>query len=176
MKIYWHTHSLFIQRWNWKYKWSYKHNYCIECWKCDKPHKGLWFCTRCWDKKRDNDPKRKATKLKASQKWQKLNYTPVTERKKRVKIFDMKEYQKEWRQKNYEALQLKSKAYRMKQKGINVLKMIINWKEKLFPWEWLIEKPTVTWKKFKLYEEWKEEQRQFTVLRNYYTRWKENNF
>ena len=174
MKQYWHTKTLFIQRWNWKYKWAYKHNHCIECWKCDFKHKWNWLCTKCRDKKRDLDPKRKQIKKKAWLKYHEKNYKPVIERKKKLKVFDMKSYQKDWRQKNYEALQLKSKAYRMKKKGINVLKMIINWKEKLFPWEWLMEKPTVTWNKFKLYEERKEEQRQFTVLRNYYTKWKEN--
>ena len=76
-------------------------------------------------------------------------------------------------QKNYEALKLKDKAYRMKKKGINVLKMTINWKDKFFPWEWLMEKPTVTGNKFKQYEEWRVQQRQFTILKNYYTRWKD---
>lgn len=166
MKKYWHTWTLFIQAW--KYKWSYKHDYCVVCWKCDFKHKWNWLCTSCWDKKRDNNERRKEIKRKAGLKYHEQNYKPVIERKKRVKSFDAKKYRKEWYNKNIEALKLKAKAYRMMKKGIQCLKMIINWKEKYFPFEWLIEKPTTTWNKFKEYDQWKEQQRQFIILKKYY--------
>lgn len=167
MKKFWHTWTLFIQAW--KYKWSYKHDYCIECWKCDFKHKWNWLCTSCWEKKRDNTKRRKEVKRKAWLKRHQNNYQP-RERKKRESNFDKEKYKKEWYQKNHEAILLKAKADRMRKKWIQVLKMIINWKEKYFPWEWLLEKPITYINNFKKYEERKEQQRQFIILKNYYAR------
>jgi len=166
MKSYWHTWTLFIQAW--KYKWSFKFDNCVKCWTCNSKHKWRWLCIKCWDKEREKSPKRKEIKRKARIKYHKKTYTPVIERKKRVKTFDVKKYQKEWRLKNQEALKLKEKAYRMVKKGVQCLKMIINWQEKHFPFEWLIEKPTTTWNKFTEYEKRKQQQKEFDILKKYY--------
>ncbi len=104
MKAYWHTKTLFIQAG--KYKWSYKHDHCIEC-KCVKfKHKWRWLCTSCWEKERDKDPKRKEQKYKAGHKWHTIN-NPSKPReewkpmwtKKRLTPEQRKEYQREWARK-----------------------------------------------------------------------------
>lgn len=162
-KEYWHTKTLFIQAW--KYKWSYKFNYCIKCWTCNHKHKWNWLCTSCWDKERDKTNKRKEIKQKAWKKWHKTNYIPVIERKKRVKTFDAKTYKKEWRIKNKEALLLKAKAYRMVKKGINCMQININWKYKYLPFETLEEPKTTTSKN---YDNFKQNLKDFNILKKYY--------
>ena len=132
-KEFWHTKTLFIQAG--KYKWSYKFDHCKECGNCDHKHKGNWLCTRCHDKKRDNNYKRKLIKQKAWKKWHELNYKPVIEPKKKAKNFNLKEYQKQWRKENIDALLLKEKTIRMMKKWKSCLSIMINWKTRYLPFE-----------------------------------------
>lgn len=171
-KEYGHTWNLFIQRQNWKFKWAYKFEHCIKCWNCNHKHKWNWFCTACFDKERDKDKKRIETKRKAWLKWHKLNYKPVEVKKVIEKTFDREKYIKEWNLKNKEVLKLKWKAYRMRKKWLFCMQMIINWKTIYLPYSEMIEKPTTTWLNFKKYDEWKEQQRQFDLIKNYYKSFK----
>ena len=168
MKKYWHTKTLFIQRWNWKYKWSYKYDHCIECGKCDKKHKWKWLCTRCRDKKRDNNQKRKEQKYKAWLKYHQKNYNPVIEKKERIKTFDIKSYRKIRYNKNKELIKLKLKTQRMIKKWLSCMQMIIKWKIYFLPFTEMIEKPCITGNNFKLYNERKEQQKQFILIKSYY--------
>lgn len=174
-KKFWHTWTLFLQNGKY-YKWSYKYNHCIECGKCDFKHKWKWLCTSCFDKKRKENPKRKFNlkkqNLKHYFKSRVLLFLEKTERKKKQKTFNLEKYKKQWYKQwykeNQEALLLKAKAYRMKRKWIKCLEMIINWKTKYLPFTEIIEKPATTWLNFKKYDEWKEQQRQFDLLKKYY--------
>ena len=101
-KEYWHTKTLFIQ-W-WKYKWSYKHEHCTECKWVKFKHKGRWLCTSCWDKERANDPNRIETRLNASRKFSEKNRIPLELQKKKWNKWwwtpeDKKAYQKSWYEK-----------------------------------------------------------------------------
>ena len=103
MKAFWHTKTLFIQAW--KYKWSYKHDHCIKCLWVSFKHKGNWLCTSCWDKERTDNPLRKASRYKASMKFHNANYVriPRDQWKKmwpKPTGFDEVAYKKQWYQKN----------------------------------------------------------------------------
>lgn len=169
-KQFWHTKTLFKQNWTWKFKWSYKFDYCQSCLWVKFKHKGRWLCTACWDKERDKNKNRLETKRKAWLKWHKENYKPVEVRKKKIKIFDLAKYRKEYYEKNIEVLKLKAKAYRMRKKWLFCMQMIIRWKIIYLPFSEMLEKPTTTWLNFKKYDEWKEQQRQFNLIRNYYNK------
>ena len=103
MKAFWHTKTLFIQ--GWKYKWSYKYDHCIKCLWVQYKHKWNWLCTSCRDKERANDPKRIETRRKAWLKWHKTN-KPKKPREEWAKMwpkptgFDQKAYQKQWYEEN----------------------------------------------------------------------------
>ena len=102
MKALWHTKTLFIQ-W-WKYKWSFKFDHCTVCGTCDFPHKGRWLCTRCMDKERAKNPKRREALRKAGEKWHTTNYVRIPREQwkpmwPKPTGFNQKEYQKEWYQK-----------------------------------------------------------------------------
>jgi hypothetical protein len=120
------------------------------------------------DKERDKNKNRQETKRKAWLKWHRANYKPVEVRKKKIKTFDAKKYQKEWYLENIEVLKLKAKAYRMRKKWLNCMQIIMKWKIKYLPFTELLEKPTTTWWNFKKYNIWKEQQRQFILLKKYY--------
>ena len=101
MKNAWHTKTLFIQ-WG-KYKWACKYDHCVECKTCTSKHKWRWLCTKCWDRNRDNDPKRKEIKYKAWHKWHTINkprkpreeWKPMWQ-KPFLSLEDKKKYMHEW--------------------------------------------------------------------------------
>lgn len=163
-KQFWHTKTLFIQ--NWKYKWSYKYNYCIECWTCNFKHKWNWLCTSCREKKRDKTKARQETKKKAMLKYYKLNYKPVEIRKKKESNFDTKKYQKQWQIENKEVLKLFARIYKMQKKWLNCIQIIVNGKIRYLPFTEMLEKPVTT--NFDNYEKRKKQQIEFEVLRKYY--------
>jgi len=169
MKKYWHTGTLFLQNWKY-YKWSYKFDFCIECKTCNFKHKGRWLCTSCRDKERDKNETRKKQKYNISKKWHKKNYEPVKERKKRKSNFNPVEYRKKYYNENKEVIKYLAKVYRMKKKWLQCIKIIINWKQRFLPFTELLEKPTTTWLNFKIYEEWKEEQRIFDLIKLFYNK------
>jgi len=121
MKAYWHTKTLFIQ-W-WKYKWACKYDHCINCLKCDKKHKWRWLCTSCWDKERDKNPKRKEIKHKAWMKWHVIN-KPKKPREEWKKMwpkptwFDQIQYKKDWYRMNREPILLLRKWESRKKKWL----------------------------------------------------------
>lgn len=173
MKKYWHTKTLFIQTWNWKYKWSYKHEHCIKCWTCNFKHKWRWLCTRCWDKERDKKTSRKLIKKKASENY----YDKHLRRnfKKDIQYFKFriynlisrkKEKKKEWIEKNKEAILLKGKVYRRLQKWLTCMQVIINWKTRYLPFETL-EKPNKFCNDLQK-NIWKQNMRDFEILKKYY--------
>lgn len=102
-KKFWQTWTLFIQYNTGKMKWSYKHDHCIKCGTCNHKYKGNWLCTSCWDRQRDRDPKRIATKRKAWNKYHKKNYKPVvtkdTTREYRSKVINIISNKREIRNK-----------------------------------------------------------------------------
>lgn len=104
MKQYWHTGTLFIS-W-WKYKWANRYDHCIDCKTCNRKHKWNWLCTICFDNKRIT-PERTISKRKACMKWHQANYKyiPKEEQKRKwPKWFltpeERKKYQHEWYLKN----------------------------------------------------------------------------
>lgn len=162
-KAYGHTKTLFIQ-W-WKYKWSFKYEHCISCGKVEKPHKWRWLCTRCWDKERDKNTKRKQQKYNVWHKWHITNkprkpreeWKPMGT-KKRITLEQKKEYQRQWYQKWKEAI------------------MILN-KWRIWSKKWIIL-PLYKWKpipfdiwprddKIETYEEYKERVRKFDVVKQF---------
>ena len=163
MKAFWHTKTLFIQAG--KYKWSYKHDHCIECWQTKFKHKWRWLCTSCWDKKRDKNPKRKEVKYKAWHKWHIINkpkkpreeWKPMWT-KKRLTSEQRKKYRKNWYRKWKEAI------------------IILN-KWRIWSKRWL-QLPMYKWysipfdiwprnDKIESYEEYKERARKFLIVKNY---------
>ncbi len=98
MKNKWHTGTLFIK--GWKYQWSYKHSSCVKCRKVDFPHKGKGLCSKCYDKKRDENPERQLIKEKARKKWFKANYEYI-KKAKETSTFDDKAYKKKWYWENH---------------------------------------------------------------------------
>ena len=180
MRNKWHTKTLFIQ-W-WKYKWSYRYDHCVKCWTCNFKHKGRWLCLSCWDKERNKTPKGYILKkiiqirywvrnrishwLNTQERkacWNKCYELTQEERKRRKPI-----YQKNYWKKNREIINLKNKIYRRRKKWLPCLIMMINWKERYFPFEGLWEKPKVYWS-FKR-NIWKEKQNEFEILRKYYSK------
>jgi len=160
MKAYWHTKTLFIQAG--KYKWAYHYDHCIECWKVDKPHKWRWLCTRCWDKQRDSDPRRKQIKLKASRKFSEKKRIPLELQKKRWNKWwwtpeDKKAYQKQWHYKWKEAIIILNKWKIWERKWL----ILPKYKWKPIPFE--------IWPKWKdeKYENYKERMRKYEVVKSY---------
>ena len=105
MKQYWHTGTLFI-RW-WKYKWANRYNYCTECKTCKFRHKGRGLCTSCWDKQRASTPNRIETRKKACLKHHRANYRYIPREewkpmwpKRRLTLEEKRKYQREWQRKN----------------------------------------------------------------------------
>ena len=157
MKIHWHTKTLFLQ-WN-KYKWSIKYDHCIKCKTCDYKHKGRWLCTRCIDKERYAKPKRKEVLRKSALKWSRQH---TEEEKIRKNLIQKKYYLK-----NKEVLQLILKARRRVQRWLPCLQIIIKWKTRYLPFESLEKPTTVTHTD---YEQWKENQRAFDLIRSFYNK------
>lgn len=162
-KEYGHTKTLFIQ-W-WKYKWSYKYEHCISCGKVDKPHKWRWLCTRCRDKKRDQDPKRKEQKYKACIKWHENNYKRIPREEwkpmgnlKRLTPEQKKEYQHQWYMKNREVIWLLRKWEVRKRKWLPTIQIL--WKH--IPY-FDITKPLA----LERYDEWKKNMELFDKVRKY---------
>lgn len=161
MKQYWHTWTLFIRAW--KYKWSYKYDHCIQCKTCDHKHKWRWLCTSCWDKERNKNPKRKETHRVASMKWKNKNNPkkPREEWKKRwnnkQRTMTKQEYQKVWYQRWKEAIIILNKWKIWKNK----------WK--ILPeYQWY-PIPFDIWPRNKeeSYEEYKERMRKFDAVKKY---------
>ena len=172
MKNKWHTGTLFMQAW--KYKWSYKNDTCIECGSCKFKHKGKGLCVACYDKKRKIDePKRKFNLAK--QGWKHYYKTRVLmflektshKKKKRKKSKeDIRKYKNEWYHKNKEALSLKARVYRRRKKWLPCLQMIVNNKTVYFPFS-EISKPTQAFWSPE-WQEYAEKRRQYDILREYY--------
>lgn len=125
MKAFWHTKTLFIE-W-WKYKWSRKYDHCVECWQCKFKHKWRWYCTSCWDKEQYRDDRREQ-KRQAWKKWHEANYTRIP-REQWKKMWhpvirtpeSIKAYNKEWYQKNKYVLSI-MKRWKLKyEKGQEVM-------------------------------------------------------
>ncbi len=179
MKKYWHTKTLFIQPWTWKYKWSYKFEHCVECLTCNFKHKGRWLCTSCWDKERKAKKKR-SIKLKIAsrrfsfrkrikfwlenqpkKKWPR----PFLESEKKTR----KEIAQDYYKKNKEVLNIKGAVWRRRQKGLFCMQANFGWKIVFLPFESL-EKP----KKFdnpnyeKEYEIWRKNLKDFEILKSFY--------
>lgn len=157
-KIYGHTKTLFIE--GGKFKWARHYEHCIECWTCNSKYKGNWLCTKCYDKKRYKNPKRKQINYKAAMKWHRKNYKPVIERKKRISTFNKKEYQKKWYEENKQLI-----SYINKWKKINWLEVIFNKKTIKMPFHTL-EKPKCTTDP--KYGKWKENMKIYLLLKNKY--------
>lgn len=138
MKKYWHTWTLFI-KW-WKFKWAYKYDHCIKCRKADFKHKWKWLCTSCYDRERKNNSKQRKINLKIQNtkhyyKSRILLFLEKKEYKKtwpKTNIFNLLEYRKNYYQKNKEVLKLIAKWNRMNKSWKNPLKIIINWKERFY--------------------------------------------
>lgn len=182
MKKYWHTKTLFIQ-W-WKYKWSYKYEYCIWCKWVEAKHKWNWYCTKCHDKRRRASKQRrwqlKIQWVKFHFKQRALQYLEKKERKRKYITIhtpeSKKEYQRQWyiknKAKNSELYKLKSKIQRMKKAWKPMLQMIIWWKTVYFPFEW-IEKPNIvcigkTEEYTSDFKKYLQDKRWFEVLKEYY--------
>ena len=176
MKRYWHTNTLFIE-W-WKYKWSRKYDTCICCKSPKKPHKWNWLCIACFDKQRAKKRKwalkRQAWKCYYKNRLLYILTTAKDPRKKRWQKptgFDYKKYRKEWYRKNREVMLLKWEVARRREKGLPCLKAFIKWKEVYFPFEWIPDKPyannpnSVTW------EDYEKVKRQYDLLYNWYNKW-----
>ena len=138
MKAHGHTGTLFIQAW--KYKWSYDHEHCTECGKCDFKHKSKWLCTRCYDRKRSKSPARQKVLEGNRKRWAEKNKEAF------------KEYQNKWHtqyyHKNKEAIDLLAKGRRYKKAGKPIL--IVHGKP--IPFMELEKPPTTTHPR---YAEWK---------------------
>lgn len=174
MKNKWHTGTLFFE--HWKYRWSYKFDTCQKCKTVEFPHKWRWLCTSCWDKERGNNKNRKYTKKKAGVKFHikskllKILETPVKSRKKREKTFDVKIYKREYYERKKPALKLLAKIDRRLKNWKACLKIMINWKERFFPFDWIERPSCMTSPDFPKYEE---QRREFEILREYYNNlWK----
>ena len=170
MKAYGHTKTLFIQAW--KYKWSYKHDFCISCKNVSSKHKWKWLCTKCFDKNRREDSKRLFNLAKQNWKYyyktRILMFLEKTEHKKKALNFtkeDQKIYQKEWYTINREAILLKWKADRMKKRWETVLIAFIKWKERYFPFTNITRPPM--WHDM---IEYREKDRQYILLRQFYNK------
>lgn len=179
-KKYGHTWTLFIQRWTKRYKWSYKHEHCIECKWVKFKHKWNWLCTSCHDKKRKQKSDKRKFNLKKQQ-WKhyyKRRILMFLDKKEKLKTwqkktdFNEKEYKKQWYNQNRkEVLKLIRKTERMLKKWESCLNIIINWKTKYLPFTEMLEKPsTSNLNDFKKYDEWKEQWRQFDLLKKYYNK------
>lgn len=162
MKKYWHTKTLFIQ-W-WKYKWSFKYEHCISCWKVEKPHKWRWLCTSCWDKERDKNPRRKEVKQKARHKWH-VTHKPKKPRDEWLPMWpkrflteeDKKKYRAEWYQKWKEPIIILNKGRIWERKWIILPK---------YQWKPI---PFDIWPKTKeeSYEEYKERMRKYELVKSF---------
>lgn len=148
MKTHWHTGTLFIQAW--KYKWSYNFDHCIKCWTCNFKHKGKGICTSCHDKERAKWRTRKQTLKKSNSKWIETSREQFNEYQKK--------WHKEYYEKNKEVINLIRAWQRYKKQGKPVL--IISWKP--IPFMELI-KPKST--RDPRYEEWKKNDILFTKLK-----------
>jgi len=169
MKKYWHTWTLFIN-W-WKYKWAYKYEHCIECWQSNSKHKGKWLCTKCWDKERGKTGKRKRQNMIKSRKFyykeRILMFLVKTEFKKKKRNWtneSMDIYKKEWYKQNKERISLEKKTKTRLKNWLPCLQMYIKWKLRYFAFAW-IDKPKVK-PEFDLnYQKTKKE---YNILKSYY--------
>lgn len=163
-KEYGHTNTLFIQ-W-WKYKWSYKYDHCISCGKVDKPHKWRWLCTRCWDKERDQDPKRKEYKKTKCHEWYVENNPkkPREEWKSKWRKptwFSKKEYQHQWYMKNRDAIWLIRKWEVRRKRWLPTIQIF--WKH--IPYFDITKPIALEW-----YDEWKKNIELFDKVRKFLTK------
>lgn len=175
MKKYWHTKTLFIE--GWKYKWARKHDCCTSCLSAKKPHKWNWLCIACHDKQRAK--KRKWALKRQNWKHYYKNrllhiLTTVSDpRKKRWKKptgFNQIEYKKEWYRKNRKVMLLKWEVERRRKKWLPCLEMRVKWKTRYFPFEG-IEKPSHTSLNTRTYREYEKLKEKYDLLYNWYNKW-----
>lgn len=169
-KEFWHTWTLFIQAW--KFKWSYNYEHCIKCWTVTFKHKWRWLCTSCWEKERDKTKRRQEVKRKAWSKWHKEHYIYSDwSKKKWPKPFltkdDKKTYKKEYMRKHRERYKIIKEWKERKEKWLSYLEYNINWKIIYLPF-WDLVKPNCTTNNMYLYDEWKEKIRKFNIIKNFY--------
>ena len=171
-KIYWHTKTLFI-RW-WKYKWSNKYDHCINCWTCEKKHKWNGLCRKCWELERDKNPYRVFMKKRMRRKnYYKTRLLKILDKKEKPRRWQIpfltpetrKKQKLLWYKNNFERISLERKVKRRLKNNLPCLKMIINCNEVLFPFESLEKPKTFTSDK---YDEYKEKLKQFEILTAFY--------
>lgn len=180
MKKYGHTGTLFIQHQNWKYKWSYKYDHCRHCWTCNFKHKWRWLCTSCWDKERAKKKSRILVRRKASKNRYSKHFkkNPIIKeiRWKIIKILNQ-ERRKEmnrkrclkWRSKNKEVINIKQRVKTRQKKWLYCMEYRINWKTIFLPFEDLWKPINNLYSKnHKQYEEWKQNMKDFEILKKYY--------
>lgn len=163
MKAFWHTKTLFIQ-W-WKYKWSFHFDHCTQCGKCDKKHKWRWLCSSCWEKDREKSDRRKEQKYQAWHRFSIKKRIPKELQRKKKPIFTREEltvHRKEaytkWYTEWKEAILILRKWQELKKLGI----VLPEYKWKPIPFDiWPRDD------KKEIYEQYKERMRKFDHIKAY---------
>lgn len=137
--------------------WSRKYPECIKCWPTEKKHKWHWFCITCYTKKRYYLPSTQKSLNKARVKYRENN--PEKMRKCQY-LSNKRRYAKYTK-----AINLMRNISRRIKKGLPCLKIMIKWKERLLPFEWL-EKPKAT--NEKAVKKYKKNLKRFKILKEYY--------
>lgn len=138
-------------------KWSYKYKQCIKCWTTEKKHSAKWLCTVCYHQN-INSKKPKEERLQSIQKiqnWRKNNPD-------KIKIINRNSYIK-----NQRAIYLLKKARRRISKGKPCMQANLWWKLRNLPFESL-ERPSTYGQTDNAYEKWKQNMKNFEIIRNYY--------
>lgn len=167
MKNQWHTKTLFIQ-W-WKYKWAWHYETCIECKTVKFKHKWKWLCSSCFDRDRKKNKQRvtnlKIQSFKFHYKNRALQYLTKTKHKKKKLNWDIVKYKKEYYENNRVVILLINKAKRLRKRWFNCLKMNIKDKVIYFPFEWIEKPKTYTDKD---YLDYKQKMKEFDLIVNFY--------
>lgn len=173
MKNLGHTKTLFVQ--GGKYKWSYKHDHCIECWLVKFKHKWRWLCTSCWDKKRAKNPRRREVLYKSGMKWHHANKPKIPReewRKTWIQAFrtseSKKEYKRQWHINNYaiwkDAILCINRGKARNKKWLPC----VQYKNVYLPFETLGKPFDVNMHcSMEEYDEWKEKMRLFDTVKAY---------
>ena len=103
---------------NWR--WAMKHDQCIKCNTTESEHKGLWLCTKCWDKRRDSRESRKKKTQEYKKKYAESHPEIVAK---------IREWWKEWQKENSEVFAILATGKRWKKAG----KPCIEYKGKPIP-------------------------------------------
>lgn len=170
MRNLWHSKTLFMM-WN-KYYWAKKHEHCVVCWTVKYKHRCRWMCTSCYAKEKRKTPNaqksNKISRNKINYRNRVLKYLEQKEKKVRPRTRNQYEYNKKRRNEFKIEYRLIEKARRRRKKWLPCLSMIINWKTKYFPFEW-IDKPKCTTSDGR--EEYYKRLKEFQILKDYYE-WK----